>query len=86
LSDKISSTFDSNLVVPIIKIDLKCSCNNEVRYLNLTCFWELRHSKEAAKHFLVAVFRTLPLQETVKHFLVVIQRTYAFQHHVLFEI
>jgi len=58
LAEKISSTFGSNLVVPIIKIDFKCSCDNEVRYLDLTYFSELRHSKEAARRFLVAVQRT----------------------------
>jgi hypothetical protein len=29
LADKLSSTFGSNLVAPIIKIDFKLSCDNE---------------------------------------------------------
>jgi hypothetical protein len=77
LAEKISSVFSSNLVVHFIKIDFKCSCDNEIRYLDLTYFSELRHSKEAVRCFLVAVFRTLALQERVKHFLVALQRIYA---------
>jgi hypothetical protein len=46
LADRISSTFGSNLVVPIIKTDFKCSCDNEVRYLDLTYFSELWCSKK----------------------------------------
>jgi hypothetical protein len=36
-------------------IDSKCSCDSEVRYLDVTCVSELRHCKEAVKRFLVAV-------------------------------
>lgn len=60
-----SSTFGSNLVIPIIKIDIKCSCDSEVRFLDLTYFSELQHSKEAVKSFLVAFYRTLALQKAV---------------------
>jgi hypothetical protein len=39
LADTISSTFGSNLVVPIIKVDFKCPCDTKVRYLIVTYFW-----------------------------------------------
>jgi hypothetical protein len=78
LADKISCTFRSDMVIPVIKIDFKCSCDSEVRYLDLTYFSELRHAKEAVKPFMMAVLRTLVLQETVKHFLGVVKITYAF--------
>jgi hypothetical protein len=58
LADRMSSTFGLNFVVPIIKIDLKCSCNSEERYLNLKRFSEIWHSKEEVKRFLVAVKRS----------------------------
>jgi hypothetical protein len=86
LADKISSSFGSNSVAPIAKIDFQCLYNNEVRYLDLTNFLELRHSKEAVKRFLVAVLRTLALQEKVKLFLVAVQRTYTFPRHMQLEI
>jgi hypothetical protein len=38
-TDKISSTFGSNLVVPIVKIDFKRSYDKEARYLDLTYFF-----------------------------------------------
>jgi hypothetical protein len=83
LSDKISSAFGSNLVVPVIKIDFKCSCENEVWYLDhITYFSKLRHSKEVVKRFMVGVFRTLTFQEMVKRILVAVQITYAFLHHI----
>jgi hypothetical protein len=37
-ADKISSPFGSNSVVPIIRIDLKCSSDFEVQYFDLTYF------------------------------------------------
>jgi hypothetical protein len=37
LADKVSSTFGSNLVAPITKINFECSCG-KVRYLGITCF------------------------------------------------
>jgi hypothetical protein len=58
LADNISFTFGSNLVTPITQIDFNTHVISEVRYLDLTWFSELRHSKEAAKRFLVAVQRT----------------------------
>jgi hypothetical protein len=54
-ADKISSAFRSNLVVPVINVDFKCSCENEIRYLDLAYFSELWPSKEAMERFLVAV-------------------------------
>jgi hypothetical protein len=39
----------------LIKSDLKCSCGNEVRYLDLTYF---QNSRKEVKRFLVAVQRT----------------------------
>lgn len=65
LSDKIPCTFSSNFVVPIIKIEFKCSCDTEVRYLDVMYFSKLRHSKEAAKRFIVAVQRTRTLTSLI---------------------
>jgi hypothetical protein len=81
LSNKISSTFGSNSVVPIIKTDFKCSCDNKVWHSDLMYFSELWH-KEAVKRFLVAIFRTLALQEMVTRFLVAVQRSYTLPRHV----
>jgi hypothetical protein len=78
MAHRMSSTFSSNLVVPIIKVGFKYLCDHEVRYLDLMYFSELWHSKETVKHFVVAVFINLALQEMVKCFLVAVQRT----HHV----
>jgi hypothetical protein len=66
LTDKISSALGSDLVVPIIKIDFRCLYDIEVRYLDLTYFSELRHSKEAVKPFLAAVQRTCAFPRHVK--------------------
>lgn len=54
LEDKISSKFGSNLVIRIVKIDVKFPCYNEVRYLDLTHLSELRLSNEEVKGSLVA--------------------------------
>jgi hypothetical protein len=72
LADKISLALGSYFVVTIIKTDL--TAHVTMKY-NLMYFSELQHSKEVVKCFLVAVFRTLALQETVKRFLVSVQRT-----------
>jgi hypothetical protein len=77
-----SSTSGSNLVVPISKINLKGSCDNEVRYLDLTYFSDHLNSKEVVKHFLVAVLRSLALSRNGEALLVAVQRTYAFPHYM----
>jgi hypothetical protein len=74
LAHKVPFAFGSFLAVPITKTDFKCSCDNEVRYLDFTHFSQLRQYKEAVKFGLFAVSRPLDM---AKRFLVAAQTTYA---------
>jgi hypothetical protein len=52
-------TFSSNVVVPVIKIDVKCSCDSEVRYFGFNVPFRNLALQELVKRLLVTVQKNL---------------------------